>query len=595
MKKAEWGWRIASCLALFLSSAGSTSPANVDRQALRDEELLVTTGEIGRDGGRLVISQRAEPKTLNPLTAIDDSSREIIGMTMADLIHINHDSQHTEAALASSWTVSPDGRQYTLRLRRGVRFSDGYPFDADDVIFTFQAYLDPSTHSSQRELLVIAGKPISVQKIDDFTVRFDLAQPYAAAERLFDSVAILPRHLLKKLYDEGKLAGSWTLNMPPEQFAGLGPFRLKQYMPGQHVILEPNPYYWKTDEKGNRLPYLHQIFVLFTANADAEAMRFEAGEIDIVSRLSAANFSALEKYQGTRGFRLYDLGPGLEYDFLFFNLNDLSPNKFSSITLKQSWFRQRAFRQAISSAINREDIVRIVYRERASPLWTHVTPGNKLWVNRTIPQSSRSLAKAREILQKAGFSWSGDGQLIDARNKPVEFSILHRAGNPSLLQMATLIQQDLKEIGIEVALVPLESRTMLDRIFETHEYEAAIMALADGDADPNTERNIWTLQGSTHVWNLTPKHTPLPWEEEIDRLMQRQMIILDYQRRKRLYDRVQKLVWENLPFICLISPDILVGAKQGIGNFRPAILSSYTLWNVEELFFRRPRESAKNQ
>jgi peptide/nickel transport system substrate-binding protein len=214
-------------------------------------------------------------------------------MTMADLIHINRYSQRTEAALASSWTVSSDGRQYTLRLRRGVRFSDGHPFDADDVIFTFEAYLDPSVHSPQRELLIIAGKPIRLQKVDDSTVRFDLAQPYAAAERLFDSVAILPRHLLKKLYDEGKLAGAWTLNTPPEQFAGLGPFRVKQYIPGQRIILEPNPYYWKTDEKGNRLPYLHEIVALFAANADAEALRFEAGEIDVVSRLSAANFSAL--------------------------------------------------------------------------------------------------------------------------------------------------------------------------------------------------------------------------------------------------------------------------------------------------------------
>ncbi|MGI9070679.1 MAG: ABC transporter substrate-binding protein [Bryobacteraceae bacterium] len=459
MKKAEWGWLVASCFALSLSSAVSISHSDLDRRALPTEKFLVRTGEIGQDGGRLVISQPAEAKTLNPLTAIDGSSREIIGMTTADLIHINRYSQATEAALASSWTVSSDGRQYTLRLRHGVRFSDGHPFDASDVIFTFQAYLDPSIHSPQRELLVIAGKPIRVQKIDDSTVRFDLAQPYAAAERLFDSVAILPRHLLKKLYDERKLAGSWTLNTPPEQFAGLGPFRLKQYIPGQRVILEPNPYYWKTDEKGNRLPYLHQIVVLFTGNADAEAMRFEAGEIDIVSRLSAANFSALEKYQRTRGFRLYDLGPGLEYDFLFFNLNDLSPNNLSSITLKQSWFRQRAFRQAISSAIDREDIVRVVYRGRASALWTHVTPGNKLWINRTIPHGSHSLAKAREILQKAEFSWTGDGRLLDARNKPVEFSILHRAGNPNLLQMATLIQEDLKEIGIKVALVPLESRT----------------------------------------------------------------------------------------------------------------------------------------
>jgi peptide/nickel transport system substrate-binding protein len=516
-------------------------------------------------------------------------------MTMADLIHINRYSQRTEAALASSWTVSSDGRQYTLRLRRGVRFSDGHPFDADDVIFTFEAYLDPSVHSPQRELLIIAGKPIRLQKVDDSTVRFDLAQPYAAAERLFDSVAILPRHLLKKLYDEGKLAGAWTLNTPPEQFAGLGPFRVKQYIPGQRIILEPNPYYWKTDEKGNRLPYLHEIVALFAANADAEALRFEAGEIDVVSRLSAANFSALEKYQRTRGFCLYDLGPGLEYDFLFFNLNDLNPKDVPSIASKQSWFRQRAFRQAISSIINREDIVHIVYRGRASALWTHVTPGNKLWVNRTIPQGSHSLAKAREILHTAGFSWSGDGHLIDARNKTVEFSILHNAGNPQQQQIATLIQEDLKKIGIEVTLVPFEFRTMLDRIFETYEYEAAIMALAGGDADPNSEINVWTSQGSTHVWNLMQKHTPLSWEEEIDRLMQQQMVTLDYQRRKRLYDRVQELVWENLPVICLISPDILVGAKEEIGNFRPAILSSYTLWNVEELFFRRPRKSPKNQ
>jgi len=216
-------------------------------------------------------------------------------------------------------------------------------------------------------------------------------------------------------------------------------------------------------------------------------------------------------------------------------------------------------------------------------------------VNRTIPQGSRNLAKARERLRAAGFSWSGDGQLIDARNNAVEFSILHNAGNSQQAQMATLIQQDVKEIGIEVKLVPLEFRTMLNRIFSTYEYEAAIMALAGGDADPNSEMNVWTSQGSTHVWKLTPKQTPTPWQEEIDRLMRQQMVTLDYQQRKRMYDRVQELVWENVPVICLISPDILVGAKEEIANLRPAILSSYTLWNVEQLFFRRPRDSAKNQ
>jgi peptide/nickel transport system substrate-binding protein len=594
MPTAALGSLTASCIALSFLSAASISHSGRNRQTSTPEEFLIARGEIGQYGGRLVVSERAEPKTLNPVTAIDGNSRDIIGMIMADLIHINRYSQRTEAALAKSWTVSSDGRQYTLRLRRGVRFSDGHPFDADDVIFTFQAYLDESVRSPQRELLVIAGKPIRLQKIDNLTVQFDLAQPYAAAERLFDSVAILPRHLLKKLYDEGKLSGAWTLSTPPEQIAGLGPFRLKQYIPGQRIILEPNPYYWKADEKGNRLPYFHAIVALFTPNGDTEAMRFQAGEIDVVNRLSAANFSALEKYQQSRGFRLYDLGPGLEYDFLVFNLNDFPPTKVSPITSKQAWFRHRAFRQAISSAIDREGIVRIAYLGRARPLWTHVTPGNKLWVNSTIPPGARDLARARQLLRGAGFSWNRDGHLIDAPNKRVEFSILHNAGNAQQTQIATLIQQDLKDIGIEVTLVPLEFRTALNRIFNTFEYDAAIMALSDGDADPNSEMNVWTSQGSTHVWNLTPKHIPTPWEKEIDNLMQQQMITLDFQRRKRMYDQVQQLVWENLPIICLISPDILVGAKEGIGNLRPAILSSYTLWNVDQLFFRGPRHSADN-
>jgi peptide/nickel transport system substrate-binding protein len=596
MKKAELAkWVLASCILLSLLAVVSEPHSNAGRQISPVEEPLVARGETGHYGGRLVISQRAEPKTLNPVTAIDGNSREITALITADLIHINRYSQRTEAALASSWTVSPDGRQYTLRLRRGIRFSDGQPFDADDVIFTFEIYLDESIHSPQRELLVVAGKPIGVHRIDAYTVRFDLAQPYAAAERLFDSIAILPRHLLKKLYDEKKLAEAWTLNTPPKQIAGLGPFRVKQYIPGQRIVLEPNPYYWKINEKGNRLPYLHEIVSLFVGNPDVEAMRFEAGEIDVVNRLSSANFSALAKYQRARDFRLYDLGPGLEYDFLFFNLNDLSSHDTPSITGKQSWFRQLAFRRAISAAIDRQAIVQMVYRGRACALSTHVTPGNKLWVNRSIRQGIRNVTGARDILRKAGFSWSSDGRLIDARNHTVEFSILHNAGNSQQTQMATLIQEDLKEIGIEVNVVSLEFRTMLDRIFKTYEYEAAIMALDDGDSDPNSEMNVWTSKGSTHVWNLTPSHNLTAWDEEIDRLMQQQLITLDYQRRKGMYDRVQELVWENLPVICLISPNILVGAKKQIGNFCPAILSNHTLWNAEELFFNRPREAAASR
>jgi peptide/nickel transport system substrate-binding protein len=418
-------------------------------------------------------------------------------------------------------------------------------------------------------------------------VRFELHEPYAAAERLFDSIAILPRHLLSHAYAEGHLAQAWTLTSPPEQIAGLGPFRIQEYVPGQHVTLARNPYYWKRDLKGNRLPYLDEIVSIFTGNAESEAIRFQRGEIDVVSRLSATNFSALERHQRAGGFHLYDVGASLEYNFLFFNLNDLGSRNLPAIAGKQSWFRQLAFRKAISAAIDRQALARLAYRGRASTLSTHVTPGNKLWLNRSIPQQVRSAASARQVLRKAGFSMDSSGRLFDDRHEPVTFSVIFNAGNPQVTQMATLLQQDLAEIGIQLNVVPLEQRAVLDRVFKTYDYEAAIMSLASGDTDPNPEINVLTSGGSAHVWNLGSKHAQMPWEEEVDHLMQQQMVTPDYDQRKHIYDRVQELIWENLPLISLVSPDVLVGATERLGNFRPAILSDYTLWNAEELFLRR--------
>src|SRR3989441_230874 len=407
---------------------------------------------------------------------------------MADLVHINRFTQQTEPALAKSWKVSPDGLRYTLKLRRGLRFSDGHPLDADDVLFSFQLYLDEKVHAPQRDLLIVGGKPIVVGKLDSETLVFELAQPYGVGDRLFDGFAILPRHLLQKASSEGTLAQAWSLTPPPEQIAGLGPFRLKQYVPGQRLVLERNPYYWKVDRKGNRLPYLDELVFLIVPSEDAQVIRFQAGDTDVISRLNAENHAVLERQQQARGYTMSDIGPGLEYNFLFFNLNDLSARSLPQIARKQGWFRQLNFRQAVSAAIDREGIVRLVYQGRAEALWGQVSPGNKLWANQALPRPPRSLDRARELLRAAGFSWKADGTT--------------------------------------------------------------------------------------------------PWEAEIDRLMQAQLTARKYSERKRLYDRVQQIVAENQPMIFLVSPHLLVGAKNGLGNFRPAVLDHYTLWNVEELFWR---------
>jgi peptide/nickel transport system substrate-binding protein len=587
---------VARCRILFrlflFFAALISSPAFA--RAQRDnsqEELLALPGEIGHSGGRLVVSLRGEPKTLNPLIAADARSREVIGVMQADLIHINRATQLTEPALAKSWKISPDGLTYILVLRKGLKFSDGQPMDADDVLFSFRVYLDENTHAPQRDLLIVGDKPIVVRKIDAQTVVFQLAKPYGVGERLFDGLAILPRHLLEKPFQEGKLGQIGSLNAAANQWAGLGPFRLKEYVAGQRLVLERNPYYWKSDGKNNRLPYLDELVFLFVPNADAQVLKFQSGETDMISQLGAENFSVLSRQQN--GYTVADAGPGLEYNFLFFNLNDLGEKASADLQRKQKWFREVKFRQAVSAAADREAIVRLVYQGRGTPLWTLVTPGNKRWNDANLPHPSRSLDRARALLKEAGFSWAtgpnGESALQDSDGKPVEFSILTSSTNADRSKMAALLQDDLKQLGMRVQVVPMEFRSLLDRVTQTKEYDACIMGIASYDADPNSDINVWLSSGGTHLWNPSQSHPATPWEAEIDRLISDQMSARTFDQRKTLYNRAQEILAEYQPMIFLASPDILAGAKNSVGNFHPAALEPYVLWNVEQLYLKNGR------
>ena len=546
---------------------------------------LCAAAETGVRGGRLVYLQRGEPRTFNPMFVMDDASHEVVWRTHADLIHINRETQKTEPALAESWSPLPGRNGFRLKLRRNVRFSDGHPFDADDVVFTFQAHLNASVKSPQRGLLMVRERPLRVWKIDAYTVEFDLGGAYGPAERIFDSIAILPRHLLEQAYKSGQLPTQWGLRTAPSAMAGLGPFRLKSYQPGEGLLLERNPYYWKKDSRGTALPYLDEILFRQIAEEESQILRFLGGEGDLLNRVSAKSFAVIEKEAKARGLVLRDLGAGPEYNFLFFNLNP-SGSVPATVAVKQVWFREARFRKAISLAVDRAALVRLVYKGRATALATHVTPGIQLWQNSAIKPPVRSVGEARTLLAAAGFRWGADRTLKDSSGRSVDVTILVSSSNQQRAQMAAMIQQDLKAIGIQASVATLETRTLLDRVLRSKNYEVCLFGLAFGDADPGSEMNVWPSSGPTHLWSPSQARPGTKWESEIDQLMRQQMATQGYAARKKLYDQVQVIELRETPIVSLLSPNVLVAARQRVGNFRPAVLDHYTLWNAEELFVR---------
>lgn len=524
-------------------------------------------------GGLLRVALRAEPKTFNPIIAMDAPSRDVIRRLHADLITIDRVTQKTVPALAESWKL--DGLRYTLKLRRGVRFSDGAPFTASDVTFSFAVYLDEKVNSPQRDLLIVEGKPIAVRELDPFTVSVTLPAPYAAAERLFDSIAMLPKHKLEVAWKAGKLRESWRINTKPSEMVGLGPYRLREYRPGEVVLIERNPFYWKANH-----PYLDGIEFRVLADEDLQLARFQSGELDLLNRLTP---KAVAMLQAQSEVKLADLGPGLEYNFLCFNLTPGNP--------KIGWFGRREFREALSLAVDRQSMARLVFQNRATPIWGHVSPGNQLWHSNTIPHPARSLSSAKAKLSAAGFHWTSSGALLDSEQKPVGFSILVSSSSAERQKMAAILQDDFKQLGIAVTVATLEFRTLLDRVLKTRQFDTTLLGLGGGDADPNPEMGVWLSSGSMHLWNPEQKRPATDWESEIDPLMKRQMVTVDYQARRRIYDRVQEIVAKEQPMIFLVSPNVVIASRRRLGGFKPAILDHQTLWNSDELFV--PKESRR--
>jgi len=424
-----------------------------------------------------------------------------------------------------------------------------------------QRLMDPALHSPIGDAFRTGtgngNGSVTTKIISEDQISITFPAPVVGLDRQFDEVAIMSSH------------------SPKKEAAVLGPFMVAEYKAGSSVRLERNPYYWKKDSQGRRLPYLDSIRLDIQSNRDVEMLRFKRGELDLINVLDTDYFDRLG---ATSPQLVHDAGPSLDSDFMWFNQVATAPIP----EYKRAWFRSTNFRRAISEAINREDISRVVYSNHAQPAVGPVSPANKFWFNSKLKPEPHNPQAALQLLRADGFHMQ-NGMLLDKNANPVEFSIVTNAGNKPRERMSVLIQEDLAKIGIKVNLVPLDFPSLIERISQKFNYEAAMLGFRNVDLDPNGQMNIWLSSAENHAWNPQQKSPETAWEAEIDKLMRAQASTSNLKKRKEAFDRVQEIVYEQAPLIYLINQNALSAVSSSVSGANPGILHPQTFWNAERL------------
>ena len=522
--------------------------------------VLSLAAACGQSGGELRFYLHSDPKTFDPLLVADDAAETVRYLTGGVLVRVNRRTQQAEPELAVSWTTSRDGRSITFDLREHIYYSDGAPFSAEDVAYTVQRLMNPALHSPTGDSFRSGAGVVHTRVVSPTRITITFPAAVAGLDKLFDQVAIVSSRSANK------------------ERAVLGPFYVADYKPDVYVLLKRNPNYWRRDATGRPLPYLDAVRLGIQPNRDIEMMNFRRGEIDLINWLDSEYFDRLA---GLAPAVVHDAGPGLDSEQMWFNQVANAPIP----AYKREWFRSTNFRRAVSQAINRDDLCRVVYGGHAQPAAGPVSPANTFWFNAKLHAPAHDPAGALRLLQQDGFHLEGSS-LRDRDGHAVEFSIITNAGNKARERMATMIQQDLGKIGITVHVVTLDFASLIERITESYNYEAALLGTANMDLDPNAQMNLWLSSAENHQWNPRQKSPETPWEAEIDRLMKEQAASLEPAKRKGRFDRVQQIVVEQQPFIYLINKNALSAVAGSVANASPVALRPQTYWNIETLSVR---------
>ncbi|HXT69522.1 MAG TPA: ABC transporter substrate-binding protein [Vicinamibacterales bacterium] len=533
-------------------------------------------------GGRLTVTYRSEPKTFNRLVSPQLAEELVSRLTQATLLRMNRATGELGPGLAREWTSSPDGLTWTLKLQDGVTYSDGTPFTSADVVFTFQALFDPKVKSAMASSLMIEGKPLQVRALDASTVVVVLPAPYGPGLSMLDSVPILPRHKLAAALEAGTFAEAWGTTTPPADVVGLGPFVIQEYVPGQRLVFARNTKFWRKDEAGRTLPYLDAIELQFVADQNAEVVRLQAGQTDMMSKeVRFEDLAALQDLQKKGKVLLYEAGTTIAPDMLWLNLDPSA-----AVAKTRPWLQREELRHAISAAVDRRAVVNTIFLGEATELAGPITAGHKGWFLPDLKPPSGGAEKAKELLASIGLKdRNGDGLVDDAQGKTAKFALLTQKGHTVRERSAALVKEQMRKVGLEIDVVPLEPRFMIEA-WSKGEYDAIYYAIESDSLDPARNPEFWLSSGSFHFWNPGQKTPSTTWEGKIDELTRKHSASMNADERRRLFAEAQRVFAEHEPVIYFAAPKVILATSARVHGATPSVFAPHLLWNAERLFIK---------
>lgn len=563
-------------------------PQNQKNITVSGVDYLQSQAEIGKFGGSLVASTIGEgPKTFNPFNTKDNISAMMSEIMYDGLLTTHPVTGQPIPKLAKSFSVN--GNDYIIHLRHGIKWSDGKPITADDVVFTWQNIIfDGFGNTSTRDSIIIDGKLPTVKKIDDYTVEFKTPQPFAPFIRML-STPIAPKHIFEPAVKKGKeyFETFLSTNIDPKTLVTSGAFKLKEYVPAQRVVFERNPNYYMINKNNQKLPYLDKLVYLIVGDINNEVLKFEGGELDTIG-LQGANVARFKELEKHSNFKVYNLGPDTGTMFVSFNLNNRKDKngKYFVDLKKQRWFQDKNFRQAVDYAIDRKNMVLNIANGLAAPLYTAESL-NSIYLNKNLKPYDRNIEKSKDLLKKSGYWWDKKGHLMDKFGNHVEFNLFTNAGNTEREAIGVMVKQDLEDLGMKVNFKPIEFNSLVNKLVNTSDWDIVIMGLTGSPLEPNGGKNVWMSNGTLHMFNQRPagyaKDDRYSWEKELDYLYTQGALATTFEARKKFYDEYQKIVYEEKPFVYIYSPLRITAIRTKFKNVFPTSLGGVT-YNIEEIY-----------